>query len=396
MKQAVFSFIKKETVLVVATILAIISAFWVRPDKAYFSYIDWRVLGILLSLMYIMAGFQKHGVFQKIGKWLLQKTRNTVQLAAVLVFLCFFFSMFITNDVALLTFVPFTMLILQNCKEEKWLIPVIVLQTLAANLGSMLTPIGNPQNLYLYQLGGFSAGEFVQVMLPYTIASGILLLAGVLLLEHGKETITVVIENKNEKACESQQAKLLGKQSITAGKTQRISAKFKIAAYTIFFLLSLLVVGRMLPWYLVLAAILVAVLLMDRDMLKNVDYCLLLTFISFFIFTGNMGRIPSIQSGLQQMVAGHEQLIGILASQVISNVPATLLLSGFTDNLKGLLVGVNLGGLGTLIASMASLISYKIYAHQYNEKKVRYFLWFTAANIFFLLVLLLTAFVLSQ
>ena len=122
----------------------------------------------------------------------------------------------------------------------------------------------------------------------------------------------------------------------------------------------------------------------------------MLTFISFFIFTGNMGRIPSIQSGLQQMVAGHEQLIGILASQVISNVPATLLLSGFTDNLKGLLVGVNLGGLGTLIASMASLISYKIYAHQYNEKKVRYFLWFTAANIFFLLVLLLTAFVLSQ
>lgn len=393
MKQAVFSFIKKETVLVVATILAIISAFWVRPDKAYFSYIDWRVLGILLSLMYIMAGFQKHGVFQKIGKWLLQKTRNTVQLAAVLVFLCFFFSMFITNDVALLTFVPFTMLILKSCKQEKMLIPVIVLQTLAANLGSMLTPIGNPQNLYLYQLGGFSIGEFVQVMLPYTVTSGILLLAGVLLLGRQKETITVVIENEEEGP---QQKGLQGKQFMTGGKSQRISSKCKITFYTIFFLLSLLVVGRMIPWYLVLALIFLAVLVLDRDVLKSVDYCLLLTFISFFIFTGNMGRIPSIQSGLQQMVAGHEQLIGILASQVISNVPATLLLSGFTDNLKGLLVGVNLGGLGTLIASMASLISYKIYAHQYNEKKGRYFLWFTLANIFYLLVLLLVAFVLSK
>lgn len=393
MKQAVFSFIKKETVLVVATILAIISAFWVRPDKAYFSYIDWRVLGILLSLMYIMAGFQKHGVFQKIGKWLLQKTRNTVQLAAVLVFLCFFFSMFITNDVALLTFVPFTMLILKSCKQEKMLIPVIVLQTLAANLGSMLTPIGNPQNLYLYQLGGFSIGEFVQVMLPYTVTSGILLLAGVLLLGRQKETITVVIENEEEG---SQQKGLQGKQFMTGDKPQRISLKCKITIYTFFFLLSLLVVGRMIPWYLVLTIIFLAVLVLDRDVLRNVDYCLLLTFISFFIFTGNMGRIPSIQSGLQQMVAGHEQLIGILASQVISNVPATLLLSGFTDNLKGLLVGVNLGGLGTLIASMASLISYKIYAHQYNEKKSRYFLWFTVANIIFLLVLLLAAFILSR
>lgn len=393
MKQAVFSFIKKETVLVVATILAIISAFWVRPDKAYFSYIDWRVLGILLSLMYIMAGFQKHGVFQKIGKWLLQKTRNTVQLAAVLVFLCFFFSMFITNDVALLTFVPFTMLILKSCKQEKMLIPVIVLQTLAANLGSMLTPIGNPQNLYLYQLGGFSIGEFVQVMLPYTVTSGILLLAGVLLLGRQKETITVVIENEEEV---SQKKELQGKQFMTGDKPQRISLKCKITIYTFFFLLSLLVVGRMIPWYLVLTIIFLAVLVLDRDVLKSVDYCLLLTFISFFIFTGNMGRIPSIQSGLQQMVAGHEQLIGILASQVISNVPATLLLSGFTDNLKGLLVGINLGGLGTLIASMASLISYKIYAHQYNEKKSRYFLWFTVANIIFLLVLLLAAFILSR
>ena len=354
MKQAVFTFIKKETVLVVATILAIISAFWVRPDKAYFSYIDWRVLGILLSLMYIMAGFQKHGVFQKIGKWLLQKTRNTVQLAAVLVFLCFFFSMFITNDVALLTFVPFTMLILKSCKQEKLLIPVIVLQTLAANLGSMLTPIGNPQNLYLYQFGGFSVRKFVQVMLPYTVTSGILLLAGVLLLGRQKETITVVIENEEEV---SQKKELQGKQLMTGGKSQRISSRCKITIYTIFFLLSLFVVGRMIPWYLVLTLIFLAVLVLDRDVLKNVDYCLLLTFISFFIFTGNMGRIPSIQSGLQQMVAGHEQLIGILASQVISNVPATLLLSGFTDNLEGLLVGVNLGGLGTLIASMASLMS---------------------------------------
>lgn len=392
MKQALFNFIKKETVLVIATILAIISAFWVRPDVEYITYIDWRVLGILLSLMYIMAALQKHGLFSRIGRWLLLKTKNTVQLAAVLVFLCFFFSMFITNDVALLTFVPFAMLILQTCDQEKLLIPVIVLQTIAANLGSMLTPIGNPQNLYLYQHAGLNIGQFVGIMLPYTVISGVLLAAGVFLLERKKEEITVVFENE-ESNCERSAGQTQLNKKASCGASF-FTEKMKTVVYAVLFILSLLVVGRLLPWYVVLTLIFLTVFVLDREVLAKVDYCLLLTFISFFVFTGNMGRIPTIRDGLQQMVAGRELGIGILASQVISNVPATLLLSGFTNDLKTLLLGVNIGGLGTLIASMASLISYKIYAHNYNEKKGNYFLWFTLANIIFLVVLLGAAIIL--
>ena len=160
MKEKIIAFVKKETVLVVAAILAVISAFFVHPDQAYIDYIDFRVLGILLSLMIIMAGVQNNGIFDGIGRRLLAHTKNTAQLAFVLVFLCFFSSMVITNDVALLTFVPFALLTLQKCGQERLMVPVIVLQTIAANLGSMLTPIGNPQNLYLYNLSEMNAGEF--------------------------------------------------------------------------------------------------------------------------------------------------------------------------------------------------------------------------------------------
>lgn len=373
-QKKLISFVKKETVLVIATILAVISAFFVPPTAAYIDYIDWRVLGILLSLMVVMAGLQKNGLFDRIGTALLSKTESTRQLSLVLVFLCFFFGMLITNDVALLTFVPFAMLTLQKCGQEKLLIPVIVLQTLAANLGSMLTPIGNPQNLYLYNLSGMSIGEFLQCMLPYTAISGILILAVILVMTRKKEKLENVLEEK------------------PAEKDVKIWHKNMV--YITLFLLCILVVVRVLPYYMVLPVILLLTFSMDRKVLRNVDYCLLLTFISFFVFTGNIGNIPQIKETLQQLVSGREVRIGILSSQVISNVPAALLLSGFTSDYKALLEGVNIGGLGTLIASMASLISYKIYAHQYNETKGKYFLWFTAANLFFLAVLALTAWIL--
>lgn len=367
MKEKFIRFVKKETVFVIATILAIISAFFVTPSAAYIDYIDWRVLGILLSLMIIMAGLQKSGLFDTIGIWLLEKTKNTRQLSIILVFLCFFFSMFITNDVALLTFVPFAMLTLQKCGQEKLLIPVIVLQTLAANLGSMLTPIGNPQNLYLYNLSGMSAGEFIVFMLPYTVISAILLLFGIFIVQRKKDAITVSMQREEENS--------------------KQKTAYKNAVYITLFALCLFVVARILPYQIVLLLIILLIFYMDRSVLKQVDYCLLLTFISFFIFTGNMGNIPWIKETLQQLVSGRELAIGILSSQVISNVPAALLLSGFTENYCELLKGVNIGGLGTMIASMASLISYKIYANAYNEKKGSYFRWFTLANILFLIVL---------
>ena len=376
MKDKIFNFIKKDTVLFAATILAINSAFFEKPSLNYVNYIDFRVLGILLSLMIVMAGLQQNGLFDRIGSSLLKRTKNTMQLSAVLIFLCFFFSMFITNDVSLITFVPFAMLTLRKCNQEKLLMPVIVLQTLAANLGSMLTPIGNPQNLYLYNLAEMGMLEFMGIILPYTIASAFLLMISIVIVCRKREKIEFTLEEKNPKL--QKESEYLRKKSAR-----------KNSIYLILFVISLLVVIRVLPYYAALLIVLVTVFIMDRTVLKTVDYSLIFTFIAFFIFTGNIGKIDVIREVLQQLVSGREVLIGIISSQVISNVPAALLLSGFTKNYTKLLIGVNIGGLGTLIASMASLISYKIYAHHYNNTKGQYFLWFTIGNLVYLAILLL-------
>lgn len=377
MKEKVIGFIKKDTVLCVATTLAMVSAFFVKPTLNYVNYIDFRVLGILLSLMTVMAGLQRNGLFDMIGSSLLKRTKNTMQLSLVLVFLCFFFSMFITNDVSLITFVPFAMLTLRKCNQDKLLIPVIIVQTLAANLGSMLTPIGNPQNLYLYNLAEMKMSTFIGIIGPYTLASGILLLLSVAVVCRKKEKIEFTLEeNNSDHEIEKERLHL------------RRKTHQKNAVYLILFLMSLLVVVRVLPYYVAFMVVFVTVFIMDRQVLKTVDYSLILTFIAFFIFTGNIGEIETIRNVLQEFVSGREVGVGIAASQVISNVPAALLLSGFTKDYAKLLVGVNIGGLGTLIASMASLISYKIYAHHYNEQKGKYFRWFTIANVGYLAVLL--------
>lgn len=388
MKEKLLHFIKQETVLVVATILAIISMFFVTPSAAYLDYIDWHVLGVLLSLMIIMAGLQRTGLFDSIGGKLLSKTKDTRQLAFILVFLCFFFSMLITNDVALFTFVPFAIIMLKKCRQESMMIPVIALQTIAANLGSMLTPIGNPQNLYLYNLSGMGMGEFLGVMLPYTVISGVLLCI-VILLCCKKQPISEVLLEEAPKAGEANGT--LTEQEAQKAALEKGRNLIKNSVYITLFIFSLLVVAHVLSYEVVLMVILLMVFNMDRPVLKQVDYNLLFTFIAFFIFTGNMGNIAAIREALQQLVAGRELFIGILSSQAISNVPAALLLSGFTSDYRELLIGVNVGGLGTLIASMASLISYKLFAKEYNDQKGRYFRWFTISNIVFLAVLVLAA-----
>ena len=360
----IITFMKKETILTIAWVLTLITAFIIPPSRDYISYIDWRSLGILWGLMLIMAGFKENGFFDWIGTCLLSKTKRVGQLSFVLVFLCFFCSMLITNDVALITFVPFAIFMLEKCGQHKLLIPVIVLQTIAANLGSMLTPIGNPQCLYLYGISDLSLSDFILWMLPYTVLSGVLLLLCLLFMKGRKQTIQM-------------------KETLAGTETR----KKKWLIYTILFALAILVVARILPYYLMLAAVLIVMVFIDRKVIGSIDYALLFTFIGFFLFTGNLSHIPSINQALTRMVSGHEILTGILASQCISNVPAALLLSGFSDNIKALLIGVNVGGLGTLIASMASLISYKSFAHNYNSEKGRYFLFFTIANVGFLAVL---------
>lgn len=374
----VFAFVKKETVLTIAWVLAVVSAFFVTPNKHYIDYIDFRSLGILWSLMVIMAGLQRNGVFEAVGKKLLLKTKRVWQLVFVLVFLCFVFSMFITNDVALITFVPFAIYMLEECQKVKLMIPVIVLQTLAANLGSMLTPIGNPQNLYLYGISGLGADEFLLLMLPYTLMTVVLLVLSILFIK-GKGDAVQDVTEAHEGQSESK---------------SRIYAR--IFVYAALFVLALIVVARIVPYWILALCVLVLVLLMDWKAVVSVDYALLFTFVGFFIFTGNLGQIPAINQFLTNLVSGREVLTGVLSSQVISNVPAALLLSNFTDNYNSLIVGVNLGGLGTLIASMASLISFKLLAHKHNELKGRYFILFTLANIAYLIILLALAMLLGE
>lgn len=365
--QKVIEFIKKETVLTVAWILAIASMFFVHPNLSYIEYIDFKSLGILWGLMVIMAGFQGIGVFAKVGQKLLKMANNSHQLMLVLVFLCFFSSMFITNDVALITFVPFAIFILEKCDREDLFIPVITFQTLAANLGSMMTPIGNPQNLYLYGLSGMGIGDFVLLMLPYTGITFALLLASSFLIKDRKAPLADNIKIKRK----------------------RIPRR-KFYTYAMLFLLALLVVARLLPYYMLVLSVLICVFIMEKRILISIDYALLFTFAGFFIFTGNLSEMPAVNSWLTSLVEGREVISGVISSQLISNVPAALLLSEFTEDFSSLIIGVNLGGLGTLIASMASLISFKALAHTHNEYKGKYFLYFTLLNIIYLFILLVS------
>lgn len=377
MMEKIKYFVKKEVVLCVALLLAVVSAFFIPPDRAYMEYIDFRTLGILFCLMCVMAGLQQIGVFQWIARRLLSKVHKASQLVLLLVLMCFFLSMAITNDVALITFVPFTFTVGKLLGEDlykRMVFPTVVLQTIAANLGSMLTPIGNPQNLYLYGISGMGLTEFLRLLFPYSLTSLFLLLI-----------------------CSVLFGKKLGNGGTLDSLKQempRIGGRLALPVYLALFVLCLLTVARILPLWITLGAVVVCVLAVDYTVFGKVDYCLLLTFTGFFIFIGNMGRIPAFSGLLQEFVAGNEVLISVLASQCISNVPAALLLSGFTDNISGLLVGTNLGGLGTLIASMASLISYKYVVAEAEESRIpggkgRYFLYFTVANICFLMVLVI-------
>lgn len=375
MMNKILAFFKKETVLCVSFILAAVSMFIVPLDKSYWGYIDFRTLAILFCLMSVMAGLQKAGVFVRVAKKLLGHVKSGRGLVLMLVLLCFFSGMFITNDVALITFVPFTFIVLGmlgDGQKDRLALPVVVMQTIAANLGSMLTPVGNPQNLYLYGKAGLSIGEFLLLMLPYTLLSLALLVVWSLI--QGRAC---------PQALKSDEASM--QDDLPRGK----EAVYPIVVYLALFLLCLLAVAHILPWQAVFFAVIIMIFVTDRQVFMKVDYSLLFTFACFFIFVGNVGRIPVFRDFLQNMITGREVYTAIIASQIISNVPAALLLSGFTEDYAELIVGTNLGGLGTLIASMASLISYKYVAKETSGCKSKYIVLFTAANILFLAALVL-------
>ena len=357
------AFIKKEAVLCIAAAVALATMALVPPDGQYPGYIDLRVLCLLFSLMAVVNGFQRCGVFRWLAYQLLKAGGSGRSLGIILVLLPFFSSMLVTNDVALLVFVPFTVPLLYQIGCGSALIPTLVLQTVAANLGSMATPVGNPQNLFLYANYSLSAGDFFGAVLPLT---GVSLVA-----------LTAVA------------AFLLPKQ-LPALRLEReqLHQPCKLAVCGVLFALCLLTVFRVLPYWLVTAAVAALLLWQDRDAVKSVDYSLLLTFVCFFILSGNLGRVEPVRQFLQALLQKNALLTTAAASQVISNVPAAVLLSGFTDNWKALLQGANIGGLGTPIASLASLITLKLYLRQPGAKPGKFLAVFSAVNFLGLALLL--------
>ena len=354
--KGVVAFFRREPVLVISALAALLSMLAVPPSAAYIEYIDLRVLCLLFCLMAVVDGLKGCGLFAVMAQRMLTGRGSLRRVTLILVLLPFFTSMLVTNDVSLITFVPFAVLILHAIGREDRLIPVIVLQTVAANLGSMATPVGNPQNLFIYAKYSVPAGDFFGAVLPVAGASLVLLVLAVLF--GPKDGIEV-----------------------NFGERAEITHSRRLALCIVLFIFCLLAVMRVVNYVAVTAVVFLTLLLVDRAALKQVDYCLLLTFVFFFIFAGNIGNIPVVNDTLSGMLTGSTFFTSLLASQVISNVPAAVLLAGFTEDWKGLLLGTDVGGLGTIIASLASLISFKLYCATPEAKGGKYLLWFTVVNV---------------
>ena len=358
--------IKNNAIMYISGILAVISCFIITPDKKYIGYINVRVLSILFCLMLIVAALVRIGTFDLLTGKLLKKIRTLRGISLLLTILSFFLSMFLTNDVTLVTLVPFAIMVLTPFEKPRELMHTLIIMTVAANLGSMQTPVGNPQNLYLYETYGLSLPSFLLLMLPYSAFS--LLLA----------VILVFILIRDNKPLEEPSKRDLKAVSIP-----------KLLIYIALFILNIMTVAGFIHFLISLAATAVIILIIDRRSFRNVDYQLLLTFVFFFVLIGNIGRIDAVTSRLSGLVSEHPVPAAILSSQIISNVPAAMLLSAFTSDGKSLVIGTNLGGLGTIIASMASLITYKFHsAIAYKDsisnkkgKQSNYLASFTLINV---------------
>ena len=368
--RALWTFCRQEPVLVTAALAALVSCCFVPPDREYLHYFDLRTLALLYALMLVVAGLREAGAFDWLARAACTRARTLRAMALWLVGLCFVSSMLITNDVALLTFVPFAAVLCGMTGQRRALLPIAVLQTAAANLGSMLTPVGNPQNLYLYSRYGFTAGEFFRITLPVWLLSGLLLALLCCLLPRTP----------------------LDPEGSSGSPPERRG----LTVFLLLFAVCLLAVFRVIGWPLMLGIVAVVTLVFRRKLLLAPDFLLLLTFCAFFVFAGNLARLPAVDALLRSLLTGREYLTGLLASQVISNVPAALLLSGFTENGRALLLGVDVGGLGTPIASLASLIGMKLYARTEGAETGRFLLVFAAVNAGLLLLLTLAVRLLYQ
>ncbi len=372
-------FFANETVLVVAAVAALVSCAAVPPDALYAGYVDWNTLALLFCLMAVVAGFRELGVLDTAGAWLVARARTQRAIVAALVGLAFFASMLVTNDVALITFVPLALAVLRAAHMEHRLCLVAALMTVAANLGSMFTPVGNPQNLYLFTASGMGMGQFLQLMGPYTLASGVLL-----------ATVVAAAFRPQPLARNGERGLATSSANPPASMPLR-EHRLRFILYLALFAACLAAVIGIADVRAVLALVLVTVAFTDARLLKRVDFGLLATFVALFVFVGNLSRLPLLHDVLAAAVSTNALLASVAASQVISNVPAAVLLSGFTNQWPALIVGTNLGGLGTLIASMASLITFKAVSVGRPGIRGRYLAVFTLVNVAFLAVLLVLA-----
>lgn len=357
---------KKHTVLCIATLAALATCFFVPPSLDYIEYFDFKTLSCLFLTLAVVCALRNIKFFTILARRIVMMTGNLRMLALALVYITFIGSMLIANDMALITFLPLGYFALSVTKQDKHMAYIFILQNISANLGGMLTPFGNPQNLYLYTAFEIPTGEFMGIMLaPFILAVAMLTVACFFLK---KEPL-----------------------AITESFPEKLNLR-RTVIYLVLFALSLLIVFRIIPYWLGLIVIPVILFFMDRDSLKAVDYPLLLTFVMFFIFAGNMSKIDAVNDLASALLEKSTLLVSIISCQIISNVPSAILLSRFTENYRELLLGVNIGGTGTVIASLASLITFSEYRLLHPGDGKRYFALFTVINLIFLVVLTAAAY----
>lgn len=361
-KSSFIEFLKKECVLVIAVTLAILSSFISMPKL---SYIDFKVLILLFNLMVVVAAFKELKFLDSIAIGLLKKCNTYTSISLALVFITFISSMIVTNDVALITFVPLSIVIARKANIN--VLKIVIFQTLAANLGSSFTPMGNPQNLFIYSFYNLSPIDFFKITFPIVILAVLFLV--LLVFKDKKMNLSLDLEDV------------------------KIDNKRDVYLFGGLFLIILLSVFHVIDYKVTFLITIVMVLILNKKLFSQVDYSLLITFIGFFIFVGNISTMDVVKNFMEGILNSPKStfLASVLSSQVISNVPATMLLSGFTDHFKELLLGVNIGGMGTLIASLASVISYKIYASEFGNDN--YMKSFTFYNILGLIIFVPIAYI---
>ena len=361
LSQNIGGLVKKNVVMVVAMAAAAVTCILVPPDAAYLDYFDLKTLSCLFCVLAVVCALKNINFFYMLAKQIVRAFRNARLCILALVYITFIGSMLIANDMALLTFLPLGLYVLTSTGKGKYMAFTFIMQNIAANLGGMLTPFGNPQNLYLYTKFEIPNGEFMAIMAPPFVLAVLLI------------TLCCVIFVKPEPLSLKEE-----QMHMPVGRT---------AVYLMLFALAIAIVFRGIPYWIGLVVIPAVLLFMDREALKMVDYPLLLTFVFFFIFSGNMARIEAVRELFSWLLGWNTLLVSVASCQVISNVPTAILLSQFTENYRDLLLGVNIGGVGTLIASLASLITFREYTKHNKGKTAYYVMLFSAFNFAFLIIL---------